>query len=241
MAPMDGRSVIFKVGSTFEHVARDRGDYDAWFGAGFGPEHEGRIDVVDLRAGDALPPHGEHVRVVITGSGAMVTDREPWSVALAAWLLAATRGDGVRILGVCYGHQLLADALGGRVDYNPRGRQIGTVEATGTSAAVDDPLFAALPRTLVVRTSHRQCVLALPPGAVRLASSPRDENHAFRMGDAIWGVQFHPEFDAAATREYVAERRDAIRGEGDDPDDLLARVRDSDHGLRLLRRFANLP
>lgn len=236
---MSARWVLFKVGSTFEEVARERGDYDLWFREGLGPLAEGRLDVLRTPEGDALPDVGDHAAIVVSGSGAMVTDRERWSVELAAFLCEAV-ARRIPTLGVCYGHQLLADALGGRVDYNPNGRQVGTVEATLTHEANRDPLLSDMPRPMVVQTSHSQCVIELPPGAVLLARSPRDGNHAFRCGDSAWGVQFHPEFDGPSAREYVARRMEAIRAEGDDPEALLAGIRDSDHGRAVLRRFARI-
>lgn len=229
--------VICKVGATFDYLARERGDYDVWFRAGLAAFGDTRIDVVRVNEGEPIPVLGAHTAIVVTGSGAMVTDRESWSVALGEYLSRAV-AQGVSVLGVCYGHQLLADALGGRVDWNPHGRQVGTVTAELTSAAASDTLFRDTGSAWTVQTSHSQCVLELPSGAVRLARSPRDENHAYRVGERVWGVQFHPEFDAAATREYVAQRRDAIAAEGDDPDALFANVRDSNDGTRLLDRFA---
>jgi GMP synthase (glutamine-hydrolysing) len=75
---------------------------------------------------------------------------------------------------------------------------------------------------------------------VRLAESDLDPVQAFAVGERAWGVQFHPEFDAHAVRAYLAARRDAASAEGLDPDALLAGVRETPSGPRLLRRFAEL-
>jgi len=168
-----------------------------------------------------------------------VTDREPWSEASAAYLRAAAES-GVPILGVCYGHQLLAHAFGGEVGFNPAGRHAGTAEVTTTAAAREDALLSALPERLVVQVSHSQRVLALPAGALLLAHTERDPFHAFRLGDRTWAVQFHPEFDHEVSRRYIELRREKIVSEGLDPDALIAGVRESDHGARLLARFAEL-
>lgn len=229
--------VLLKVGRTSEALARARGDYERWFREGLGVGDA--LDVVDLTSGDALPASGAHRAIVVTGSAAMVTDREPWSVAAGAFLREAVHA-GRHVLGVCYGHQLLADALGGEVGYNPRGRQIGTIEATPTDAGRADPLLGPLGAPLVVQTSHRQIVTRLPEGATLLARAPLDPHHAFRMGERAWGVQFHPEFDGAIARTYVEERREAIAQEGLDPDALAASARDSAQGTALLRAFARL-
>lgn len=224
---------LLKVGRTSDAVADERGDYDVWFREGLESD-----DLVVLRVadGDPLPDPSDYGAVVMTGSFAMVTDRAPWSVSSGGFLARSVEL-GLPVLAVCYGHQLLADALGGTVDWNPAGRQIGTVEARLTDEGAKDPLFAGLGNPLVVQTSHRQVVTALPKGATLLASSPRDPNHAFRFGPNAWGVQFHPEFDDDVARAYIEERAEAIASEGGDPKALLDSVRRSSHGREILRRF----
>lgn len=225
--------VLLKVGKTSEAVADERGDYDVWFREGLEAEE---MTVIRVPDGDPLPDVADVGAVVVTGSFAMVTDRAPWSVASADFLAAAV-ARGTPVLGVCYGHQLLADALGGAVDWNPLGRQIGTVEATLTEDGRTDRLLGGLGEPLVVQTSHRQVVTTLPSGATLLARSPKDAHHAFRIGENAWGVQFHPEFDHVVSRAYVSERAEAIASEGGDPDALLGGVRASGHGREILRRF----
>lgn len=234
---MRTKLVFLQVGRTSEALARARGDYDVWFRDGL--EMDGAMDVVRIVAGDSLPELAPYGGVVVSGSFAMVTDREPWSVATAEWLRRAI-DDGRHVLGVCYGHQLIADALGGRVDYNPNGRQIGSVEARLTDAGRDDPLLSGLGDPLVVQTSHSQCVLQPPVGATVLARSPKDAHHAIRFGERVWGVQFHPEFDGEVARTYVVERAERIRAEGLDPERLARDVRHSDHGRSILRRFGQM-
>lgn len=229
--------LLLQVGHTFEHLARVRGDYDRWFGELLGVGDA--LEVVKASDGDELPGHFAYRGVVITGSAAMVTHREPWSVATAAYLLELVKRD-VPVLGVCYGHQLLADALGGEVADNPRGRSVGTMELELSPEARECELFSVLPERPVVQVSHKQSALRLPPGATLLASSPLDPNHAFRHGERTWGVQFHPEFDAAIAREYITSRTEPLAMEGADIQALLDAVRESDHGVRLLRRFVEL-
>src|SRR5690606_19105267 len=99
--------------------------------------------------------------------------------------------------------QLLAHALGGAVDYNPRGREMGTVEVALAGHAATDPLFEGLPETLAAHATHLQTVLAPPPGATVLARSALDDCQAFRWGEATWGLQFHPEFSTGMMRGYI--------------------------------------
>lgn len=230
--------LFLQVGHTFEEIARERGDYDVWFGRAL-CQKEGAFEVRKVADGAPLPQHFDYRGVVVSGSGSMVTDREPWSEASAHYLREA-HVRSVPILGVCYGHQLLAHAFGGEVGYNPAGRQAGTATITLTEAAACDALLGGMASPLAAQVSHSQRVLALPAEATLLAHTELDPFHAFRIGDGTWGVQFHPEFDAAVSRRYIELRREKILAEGLDPDALIAGVRETDTGARLLARFAEI-
>ena len=194
------------------------------------------LDVFD----DQPLPQGEPLAgMVITGAAAMGSHREDWSEKTADWLKQAVAAD-VPILGVCYGHQLLAHALGGVVGPNPNGRQIGTVNANMLEAAKADPLLGYLPQQYPAQASHSESVLELPPGATRLATSPLDENFIIRYADKAWGVQYHPEFTATVMSRYIVYRSDAIREEGLDPDALLEGVTDTEEAMSVLKKFADL-
>ena len=169
----------------------------------------------------------------------MVTDRLPWSEYTAQWLLEALKC-GVPILGICYGHQLLAHALGGHVDYHPRGREMGTKLIELAPAASQDELFSVMPERFPAHVTHMQSVLRLPPGAEILASNDFDAHHAVRFAPRAWGVQFHPEFTSAAMSHYLRIRSEALRQEGADPAELLSAVRDTTESEQLLRRFVAL-
>ena len=91
-----------------------------------------------------------------------------------------------------------------------------------------------------MQATHVESALELPAAARLLAASAGDPHHAFAVGRSAWGVQFHPEFDADITRAYIQERREILRAEGLDPERLHRETRDSGHGRRLLRRFAEL-
>ena len=233
-----GPVAIVKTGAALPSVAARRGDFEDWIAAGMGLERA-RIGVVRVFDGETLPDPRDLAGAVVTGSAAMVTDRQPWSEATAEWLGAAIAAE-TPVLAICYGHQLLAHALGGRVAKNPRGREIGTVEVALSAAARGDDLLGEFPGALRVQSSHLESVLELPPGATRLATTKLDPNHAFRIGRAAWGVQFHPEFDADIVRGYIAARRDAILEEGIDADALSREAVDGPDGTAVLRRFARI-
>jgi GMP synthase (glutamine-hydrolysing) len=230
--------LIVKTGTTLPSVALRRKDYETWIAAGMGVA-PADVDVASVFEDEPLPAPDEPAAVVVTGSSAMVTEREAWSERTAHWLRDAVQA-GTPVLAICYGHQLLAHALGGSVEYNPRGRQIGTIDVELTPEAEHDPLFAGMQKLLHLPVSHRQSVLALPQGATLLATSARDPHHAMRIGERAWGVQFHPEFDADIVRGYIEARRAQIEAEGLDAASLHAGATDTPHGPELLRRFAQL-
>jgi GMP synthase (glutamine-hydrolysing) len=148
--------------------------------------------------------------------------------------IAAAR---VPMLGICFGHQMIAQALGGEVRRNPFGREIGTVRLTRTA---DDPVFAGLPRVLDVHETHVDAVVRLPPGGQVLATTSLDPAAVFRVGGLIRGVQFHPELDADIMRGYVAGRMQIIRDEGGDPEGICGRIHDRTLGHEVLRNFLRL-
>jgi len=227
--------VILKLGDTLPELRERQDDFEHWIARGLG-RNDLDLAVLDPRRGDTLPPPGRTAGVVASGSHAMVSHREAWSEAAGHWLAQAARA-GVPVLGICYGHQLLADALGGRAHDHPLGREVGTVEVELLPEAEGDALMAGLPPRFAAQVVHRQSALALPPGAVALARNAWEPHQAVRFGEAAWGVQFHPEFDDDAMRGYV----DALAGElGEDAAPRRAAVRPTPEAAGLLARFAAL-
>jgi len=227
--------LIVQTGSTLPELRARHGDFPDWFRRGLGLRREA-VEVVRVDEGARLPPVGRHAGVVVTGSPWMVSERLRWSEAAAAWLRDAV-GAGVAILGVCYGHQLLAHALGGRVDYHPGGREVGTIDVELTPEGASDALLGAAPARFRAHATHQQSVLDLPPGAVVLARSAHDPHHAVRYAPRAWGVQFHPEFSVAIMRGYLRRRSPARHG--DCPAGCCSPREDAPApaARRLLRRF----
>lgn len=235
---MKKKLLIIKTGYAIQGVPPELGDFEHWTAraAGLALEQCETVTVID---GERLPAPATCRGVVITGSAAMVSDRLPWSEYTAEWLLQAIRY-GLPILGICYGHQLLAHALGGHVDYHPRGREMGTTRIHCTPAAASDDLFSVLPAAFDAHVTHMQSVLRLPPGSEVLAWNPFEAHHAVRFGPRVWGLQFHPEFTAEAMAHYVRLRSEALRNEGINPEELLAAVTDTPDSEAVLRRFVAL-
>jgi len=152
--------------------------------------------VVRPDRGEALPDVRALSAALLSGSWAMVTDRADWSERTAAWVRGAV-ADGLPLLGVCYGHQLMSYALGGNVGDNPAGWERGLIAVTGGEAMRQDPLLSALPDRFTAWLSHRQSVLTPPPGAQVLAHSAQEGCQIIRYSAQALSVQFHPEFTPA--------------------------------------------
>lgn len=191
--------------------------------------------VVDCRVERRLPPPEALAGLVVTGSPSSVIERQPWMLEGQRYLEASVRA-GVPVLGVCFGHQMLAEALGGRVEKNPRGREIGTVEF---SPLDDDPLVNDPERPFEVNMSHMDSVVALPPGARVLGTTDKDPYAAIRFAERAWGVQFHPEFDREIVGQYAMTRAEALAAEGLDPEAIKNTATDASAGARVLSRFVS--
>jgi GMP synthase (glutamine-hydrolysing) len=232
------RILIVKTGSTLPSLLASKGDFEEWVlaGMGLGGDH---VSVMDVRDGSPLSVYDKLSGVVVTGSHSMVTDHDDWSERTAKWLAGAVERQ-VPILGICYGHQLLAYALGGQVGDNPNGHEYGTVEVRLNENAQQDLLLGGLPNPIKMHESHTQSVVDLPARARLLASSAMDQHQAFVVGECAWGVQFHPEFDAEATRAYIRHSRSVLLAEKQDPDRLIEQSIDTPYGSEILKRFVQL-
>jgi len=230
--------LIMQTGTSLPAIRERHGDFPEWFRRGLGLTPP-QVVCVRVDAGVAPPPPRHVAAVVITGSAAMVSEHLDWSERAVDWLRTAA-DVGTPMLGVCYGHQLLAHAFGGHVDYNPRGREIGTVNIERLPAAADDALFGTLPPVFRAQTTHLQSVLRPPSAAAVLARSTLDDCQALRHAPHVWGVQFHPEFGVAHMRGYLRERADAVNGEGLDAQRLSRQVGASPDARALLRRFVRI-
>lgn len=171
------------------------------------------LDVRRPYAGDALPGDlSDHSAMLVLGGSmnAYDDDKHPWLTDVKGLVLTAV-ADGTPTLGICLGHQLIAVALGGRVERNPRGQQIGVIPVGWRQEAYDDPLLGPLSGGVRAVQWNNDIVVRLPDGATVLAGTPAGEIQAARFASAVWGVQWHPE----AHREIVAvwaehDRDDAI-------------------------------
>ena len=136
-------------------------------------------------------------------------------------LLADAVEEGVPVLGICLGAQLLARALGAEVR-TAEAPEIGWLPIAPTAEAAGDPLFGHLTAPAGVYQWHHD-VFELPAGARLLATSEGFENQAFRAGDA-WGVQFHPEVDPETFEVWIGNHPGAAEANGIDEEALRETV-----------------
>ena len=226
---------IIKAGSTFPATRQQLGDFEDWVIRASGLPDE-KVSVVNVADGVALPPVEKLSGVIITGSHAMLTDRERWMLELEAWIPKVIEHNAP-LLGICFGHQLLAQAMGGRADYNPKGREIGTIAIRLAPEGQRDRLLGTLPEVFFAHTTHAQTIMELPVNSFRLAENPLEAHHAFRLGDKAWGVQFHPEFSVEIMSAYVSEQTDALLKQGYDVAALQSAICRTDAANALIKRF----
>ena len=148
--------------------------------------------------------------IVITGSAASVNDKLPWVEELLPFLLKAIHA-GVPVLGVCFGHQLLAYALGGQVQKASR-PEVGTVQIHFFK---DCLLLAGFDNPFLCFVSHEDEVVSVGSDCEVLARSQQCAIQAFRHVDkAVWGIQFHPEMptdEAFEILDYRAKRHPELK------------------------------
>jgi len=184
--------------------------YGEYTGPNFRRELDADLVEFEANKGD-LPETFDFDGFVVTGSRASVYWEDPWIAELIDWTRAAI-DRGLPCLGVCYGHQVVAEALGGTVEAMGE-YEIGyrEVERVG-----DSRLLAGVDESFTVFTTHQDAVTELPDGAEPIAENEYG-NHGFRNGH-VFTVQFHPEYDLGTA--------EAVAGDKDLPPEKETRVMD---------------
>lgn len=228
--------VVLVAGDPIDSVRKERGGYAALIRETVGSAWSGTWSDVDLRHGALLPDPADVSGVIVTGSSASVTERAPWMLRAEEYLRVLTERS-VHTFGICFGHQLLGQALGGEVTKNPRGREIGTV---GFEIVVEDELLDRASPPCFANATHVDVVARLPRDARVLGRTALDPHAVVRFSETAWGVQFHPEMDRAIVREYLEKRRGLLESEGIDQSALLASADEARAGASTLPTFAEI-
>jgi GMP synthase-like glutamine amidotransferase len=156
----------------------------------------------DVQAGEWPQRPQAHEAYLVTGSAAGVYDDEPWIAQLMDFLRAA-RGEA-KLVGVCFGHQAMAQAFGGKVVKSPKGWGIGLHDYRVVSR---EPWMAPAP-AIAVPASHQDQVVDLPLGARVLACSAFTPFGMLAYEDQpAVSIQLHPEFTPAFAEALIESRR----------------------------------
>ncbi|WP_418275814.1 glutamine amidotransferase [Isoptericola jiangsuensis] len=141
-------------------------------------------------------------------------------------------------LGACYGVGTLGVHGGGVID-RAFGEGVGLATIQLTREGAQDPLLAGLPPAFTAFVGHKEAVRVLPPGAVRLAFSPRSPVQMFRLRQNLYATQFHPELDLEGLTQRVRVYREYGYFAPEDADAVIGRAstRPVTHPMRILRNF----
>ena len=218
---------ILETGRPPGDLAERFGDYPAMFERLLAPGFD--VESFDVQSG-RFPDEGAHDAVLITGSPAGVYDPLPWIAPLMDFIRAAK---GSKMVGVCFGHQVMAEALGGRVVKSDKGWGTGLHRY----AIVHPEPWLDGAGEIAVPASHQDQVVVQPPHSEVVAASEFTPYAALAWTDrpAI-SFQFHPEFSPEFAKALIAERYDRVP----DPDRAIASLDGANDSARVggwIRRF----
>ncbi len=161
-------------------------------------------DAVELDGGEPIPSLAGYDALWVMGGPMDVWEEEryPWLVDEKAVIREAVSERGMPFLGICLGHQLLADALGGTIA-SMISPEVGILDVELTPAGRSDPLLAGLPQGFKCLQWHGAEVVEPPPDATVLAGSSRCAVQALRVGENAYGLQYHVELTASTVSEWA--------------------------------------
>lgn len=219
---------ILETGRPPGDLAARFGDYPAMFARLLGPGFE--TASYDVAAG-RLPARADmHAAYIVTGSPAGVYDGLPWIEPLEAFLREA-KGKA-KLAGICFGHQIMAEAFGGRVEKSEKGWGVGlqTYEVHARAPWMDEAPRIAVP------VSHQDQIVRQPPATTILAGSDFTRFGLLSYTDqpAI-SMQFHPEFEPDFAKALIELRRESLP----DPDAAFASLDAPDDRARVARWIRN--
>ncbi|KDA03432.1 type 1 glutamine amidotransferase [Hyphomonas oceanitis] len=184
------------------------------------------FETVSVIKGESLPNPARLEAILITGSPAGVYDDEPWMAPLMDFIRAAATAE-VPQVGICFGHQAIAEALGGKVIKSPKGWGVG--RHTYDVEACPGLVAKNCPKTISVAVSHQDQVVTLPPGAEVIARSDFTPHAGLHYAQApALSFQCHPEFDDTYSAALYTARKERLGAAAEAAVSSLATPNDND-------------
>ena len=196
------RIAILETGAPPAALAPAHGDYPAMFRALLGDGFH--TQTFNVQAGE-LPDPDDFEGAIVTGSAAGVYEDHAWIPPLLDWIRSAK--DRLRLVGICFGHQAMAEALGGRVEKSERGWGVGLHRY---QVAAREPWMEPAATTIAIPVSHQDQVVAAPPGARTVLASDFTPYAGLAWGDDAISFQCHPEFSPAYAAALIEGRAGRI-------------------------------
>jgi len=218
-----------------------KGPYSELFRKAMGIKEKTLITVDATK--EKLPNPTRFNGIIIGGSihNPVVGEEKPWMGKVYNFIRKIITKK-TPLLGVCGGHQFVARALGGKVIYNPKGRELGTIEITLTKEGQKDPLFRGIPKNFKVQLSHRCIVKDLRSNWQLLASSKLCQVQAAAINPRTRIIQFHPEFKSKHLKSLTKTRKSILLKEGfvkneKDFQRFLSSVQETPQAVKVLKNF----
>ena len=195
---------ILKAGTSTDRGRREKGDVEGMFKSLLAQPGDD-WEVYEVKKGQFPARIEEFDGIVITGSPKSAYDDLPWIHQLGEAIRQAYKAE-VPMLGVCFGHQMVAQALGGEVTPNPNGWDIGINHVNLTARGRSLPILNGAPQPIRILEVHQDIVSRLPTGAEILATSAMSDVEMFCLGSRVLCLQGHPEMDNEEVREIILSR-----------------------------------
>ena len=191
--------VLFSAGPGLPEVVKEYGHSSQWI-----PDlikQEG-VEVIVRKAYELDFGHIDEADAwIVSGSKYSVYDDMPWINELIDYVKKLIKNKK-SLLGICFGHQLIAKCLGSEVKKNPLGWELGSYNISLSRKGLESPLFNGLKNDDIVYESHQDVVCNMGPGMTSLAYTKK-ANQSFSYMNNVFGVQFHPEFSLDVTRKLM--------------------------------------
>jgi len=196
---------IMIAGNASNHIENNVGSKKAWYLKRLSHLNY-NIKFIEIFKDSFSSSELENDAWIITGSEYSVYDDMDWLKLFKIHLLEAI-DNNVPILGICFGHQLLAEVLNGKVKKNPNGWEVGYSPINLTDDGLNSKLFLDFPNNFYAAETHQDVILELPDNCIALAENDMGIQSFQHNYKNLYGVQFHPEFNAEIMNAYLQMRK----------------------------------